>query len=421
MRSAVSRASSMPPFSGVSTNSRAERRHGLAPLDGQVLGHHQHHAVAAHRRDHGERDAGVAAGGLDQRVAGLDRRRGARRPRSSRAPDGPSPSRRGCCPRAWRAATLVVSPGMRCSRTSGVLPTKCSRVGFICPSMKSPALGGASRCGSEAILTSSSCRRPSSRHRRPSCRHRLSSAFLSSAAFARPRPSSRRRRPSCPRPSSRRRPSCRPWLSSRRLRLSWRRQPSCPRLSSRRRRLSLVCVGLRRRRPSSRRRRSWPASSPRSALACPAFLSSAAVFLSSAFGVGSRLRVGFLRLRPSAQQRQVSRRLSSLRPSERQQASRRPSSRRPSERQQASRRLSSLRPSARQRRASRRLLLFGLRRSRLASPRRPSASALSLSAFETSVVPESWMSPLILSKVASPMPSTFFTSSSDLNGPFLVR
>ena len=41
----------------------AERAHRLAPLDRQVLGHDQHHAVAAHRRRHRERDAGVAAGG----------------------------------------------------------------------------------------------------------------------------------------------------------------------------------------------------------------------------------------------------------------------------------------------------------------------------------------------------------------------
>ena len=42
-------------------------------------------------------------------------------------------------------------------------------------------------------------------------------------------------------------------------------------------------------------------------------------------------------------------------------------------------------------------------------------------AFGTVVVPVSEMSPLILSKVASPMPSTFLMSSSDLKRPFLVR
>jgi hypothetical protein len=46
--------------------------HGLAPLDGQVLGHDQHHAVAADGGGHGQGDAGVAAGGLDQGVAGPD-------------------------------------------------------------------------------------------------------------------------------------------------------------------------------------------------------------------------------------------------------------------------------------------------------------------------------------------------------------
>ena len=50
----------------------AERAHRLAALDRQVLGHDEHHAVAADRRRHGERDAGVAGGRLDQRVAGLD-------------------------------------------------------------------------------------------------------------------------------------------------------------------------------------------------------------------------------------------------------------------------------------------------------------------------------------------------------------
>ena len=57
---------------GVSTNSRAERRHGLPAFDRKVFRHHQHHAVAHHRRRHRQRDAGVAAGRLDQRVAGLD-------------------------------------------------------------------------------------------------------------------------------------------------------------------------------------------------------------------------------------------------------------------------------------------------------------------------------------------------------------
>jgi hypothetical protein len=37
-----------------------------------MLRHHQHHLVAAQRRRHGERDAGVATGGLDQGVATFD-------------------------------------------------------------------------------------------------------------------------------------------------------------------------------------------------------------------------------------------------------------------------------------------------------------------------------------------------------------
>ncbi len=46
--------------------------HGLRTLDRQILGHDQDHAVAEHRRGHGQRDAGIAGGGLDQRIAGLD-------------------------------------------------------------------------------------------------------------------------------------------------------------------------------------------------------------------------------------------------------------------------------------------------------------------------------------------------------------
>src|SRR6202158_5692473 len=50
----------------------AESRHRLPPFDTQMLGHHEHHAIAAHRCHHRERDAGIAAGGLDQGVARLD-------------------------------------------------------------------------------------------------------------------------------------------------------------------------------------------------------------------------------------------------------------------------------------------------------------------------------------------------------------
>src|SRR6266545_2709442 len=38
-----------------------------------MLRHHEHHPIAAHRRSHRQRDAGVARGRLDQRIAGLDR------------------------------------------------------------------------------------------------------------------------------------------------------------------------------------------------------------------------------------------------------------------------------------------------------------------------------------------------------------
>ena len=50
----------------------AEGRHGLAPLQAHVLRHDQDHAVAADGGGHRQRDAGVAAGGLHQRVARAD-------------------------------------------------------------------------------------------------------------------------------------------------------------------------------------------------------------------------------------------------------------------------------------------------------------------------------------------------------------
>ena len=72
MFSARSRAYSMPPLLGVSTSSAPNAFMVCARSIGQVLRHDQHHAVAPDRGGHGQRDAGVARGGLDQRVAGLD-------------------------------------------------------------------------------------------------------------------------------------------------------------------------------------------------------------------------------------------------------------------------------------------------------------------------------------------------------------
>jgi hypothetical protein len=51
---------------------RAVGRHALAALHRQVFRHDQHHLVAADGGCHGQRDAGVAGGRLDQRVARLD-------------------------------------------------------------------------------------------------------------------------------------------------------------------------------------------------------------------------------------------------------------------------------------------------------------------------------------------------------------
>ena len=43
--------------------------HGLGAFNGQILGHHQDHAVALDRSGHGQSDTGIARGGFDQRVA----------------------------------------------------------------------------------------------------------------------------------------------------------------------------------------------------------------------------------------------------------------------------------------------------------------------------------------------------------------
>eukprot|EP01035_Chromulina_nebulosa_P055034 gene55034-75402_t len=50
----------------------AEGLHHRAALHRQMRRHDQHHAVALDGRGHGQGDAGVARGGFDQRVAGLD-------------------------------------------------------------------------------------------------------------------------------------------------------------------------------------------------------------------------------------------------------------------------------------------------------------------------------------------------------------
>ena len=50
----------------------AERAHRLSALRGQMLRHDQDHAISAHGGSHRQRDAGVAAGRLDQGVAQLD-------------------------------------------------------------------------------------------------------------------------------------------------------------------------------------------------------------------------------------------------------------------------------------------------------------------------------------------------------------
>ena len=98
----------------------------------RLSGHDQDHAVAAWRQRPSPDDAGIAAGGLDQGIAGLDVAarlgmgdHGQRRPVADR-PGGvvPSSLARMTLPRA-------AAPGIRCRRTSGVLPTVCSMVGWF--------------------------------------------------------------------------------------------------------------------------------------------------------------------------------------------------------------------------------------------------------------------------------------------------
>ncbi|MNF86665.1 hypothetical protein D3C84_691100 [compost metagenome] len=48
-----------------------EKTQDLAPLDAEILGHGQHQRIALDRADHGQADAGVAAGGFDHRLPRL--------------------------------------------------------------------------------------------------------------------------------------------------------------------------------------------------------------------------------------------------------------------------------------------------------------------------------------------------------------
>ena len=51
---------------------RAVGSHRRLAFGGGVVRHDQHHAVTLDRRGHGQGDAGIAAGGLDQHITGLD-------------------------------------------------------------------------------------------------------------------------------------------------------------------------------------------------------------------------------------------------------------------------------------------------------------------------------------------------------------
>ena len=101
----------------------AEGAQHAAPLERHGLGHGQDERVAARRGHEGQRDAGVAAGRLDDghvARAGLEDARPARRPRSSPRRCGTSPSRPGCAPRSWPRRWRGAPAVIRFRRTSGV-------------------------------------------------------------------------------------------------------------------------------------------------------------------------------------------------------------------------------------------------------------------------------------------------------------
>ena len=74
---------------GGEVEGRAIGEHQPAALEAHALGHDQDELVALDRGDHGEADAGIARGRLDDRAAGLQLAGSSRRPRSSTARCGP--------------------------------------------------------------------------------------------------------------------------------------------------------------------------------------------------------------------------------------------------------------------------------------------------------------------------------------------
>ena len=102
----------------------AEDLEQLAALDRHVLRHHDAQPVAAAAGDHREADARVARRRLEDRVARRAARRRPRRARPSSARCGPSTSRRGSGPRAWRRSGRGVRATAAWTPTSGVLPIR---------------------------------------------------------------------------------------------------------------------------------------------------------------------------------------------------------------------------------------------------------------------------------------------------------
>ncbi len=102
--------------------------HGRLALGTGVVGHDQDHAVAHDGRRHGQSDPGIAGGGLDQGIPGLDVATGlglAIIDSAGRSLTEPA----GLLPSSLSSTVLRVSPARRCRRTSGVLPMQSAMVG----------------------------------------------------------------------------------------------------------------------------------------------------------------------------------------------------------------------------------------------------------------------------------------------------
>ena len=131
---------------------RAVHPQQLDPLGRDVLRHHADQPVAAQLGHHGQRDAGVAAGRLEDRVA----RAGAGRPPRPRGPST-APARSLMLPVGLRSSSLAQSRTggalghvgeSRGSPTSGVPPQASSRLSYRAMATSLSAGGAAPPCRS---------------------------------------------------------------------------------------------------------------------------------------------------------------------------------------------------------------------------------------------------------------------------------